>query len=142
MELSVITINLNNATGLLKTMRSVLSQTFNDFEYIIVDGESSDNSVDLIKEFNTKFQNLYWISEPDSGIFNAMNKGINLSKGKYLLFLNSGDFLSDQNTLEQVFSNKRNADILCGKANIIENGILAIAKRNDRINQMKQYSQR
>ncbi len=92
MLLSIITINYNNATGLKKTMQSVVNQTWSDFEYIVMDGNSSDNSVAIIKEFN--FANLTWISEPDTGIYNAMNKGIKHAKGEYLLFLNSGDILN------------------------------------------------
>jgi glycosyltransferase involved in cell wall biosynthesis len=88
-KLSIISVNLNNATGLRKTIESVVSQTLTDYEYIIIDGGSTDGSVDVIKEFADKIT--YWVSEPDKGIYNAMNKGILKSNGEYLQFLNSGD---------------------------------------------------
>ena len=94
MRLSIITINRNNAVGLEKTMRSVLSQTWIDFEYVVVDGASTDRSVEIIQQFAEQFGvRLKWISEPDKGIYNAMNKGIGMSTGEYLQFLNSGDCL-------------------------------------------------
>jgi glycosyltransferase involved in cell wall biosynthesis len=114
-KLSIITINLNNAQGLRKTIESVVNQTYNDFEYIIIDGGSSDGSVELIKEYADKIT--YWVSEPDNGIYNAMNKGILKATGEYCLFLNSGDWLVD-NILSLVFNNAINVDILYG--NIIK----------------------
>lgn len=95
MTLSIITINRNNAAGLEKTMKSVLSQSCSDFEYVVVDGASTDNSVDVIRRFAVQFGNrLKWISEPDKGIYNAMNKGIGMATGDYVQFLNSGDCLA------------------------------------------------
>lgn len=97
MILSIITINYNNAIGLEKTMQSVLSQTYTEFEYIVIDGGSDDGSVNVIKRLEGGFGNrLHWVSEPDKGIYNAMNKGIRLSGGDYLEFLNSGDCLVDE----------------------------------------------
>jgi glycosyltransferase involved in cell wall biosynthesis len=113
MKLSIITINLNNAYGLRKTIESLVNQTFTDYEYIIIDGNSTDGSTELIKEYTDKIT--YWVSEPDKGIYNAMNKGIPLAKGEYLLFLNSGDWLIENNILYQVFSEKYNADIIYGE---------------------------
>ncbi len=98
MKLSIITVNYNNASGLQKTIESVVSQSYTDFEYIIIDGASTDKSVDVIKKFENKLT--YWESEPDSGIYNAMNKGIEISKGDYLYFLNSGDAFIDNDTLQ------------------------------------------
>ena len=100
MKLSIITVNLNNASGLKKTCLSVVAQTFKEFEWIIIDGASEDNSVDIIKQYSNDVN--YWISEPDSGIYNAMNKGIKLATGEYLLFLNSGDYLLHPWTLQEV----------------------------------------
>lgn len=94
MRLSIITINRNNAEGLRKTMESVCSQTCRDFEYIVIDGASSDGSVDVIKEYALRMS-INWVSERDTGIFNAMNKGIGRATGQYLHFLNSGDALFD-----------------------------------------------
>jgi len=112
MKLSIITINRNNATGLRKTIESVVSQTYTDFEYIIIDGASTDDSVDIIKKYEKKIS--YWISEPDKGIYNAMNKGILKANGEYLQFLNSGDWLADDAVLHNVFSLNRNEDIVYG----------------------------
>jgi len=95
--LSIITINYNQAEGLRKTITSVLSQTFIDYEYLIIDGKSTDQSVQIIKESENKIK--YWVSEKDSGIYNAMNKGIKVANGKYLLFLNSGDTFVNKNSL-------------------------------------------
>lgn len=107
MKLSIITINFNNEKGLKKTLDSVSCQTWCDFEHIIVDGASSDGSVQSISNYCEQVANRYpvlWISEPDKGIYNAMNKGIRMAKGDYCLFLNSGDYLANKDTLQQVFS--------------------------------------
>ena len=102
MKISIITINLNNKDGLRKTIESVVNQTvFDKVEYIIIDGGSTDGSKELIEQHKDKLY--YWCSEPDKGIYNAMNKGITVSTGDYLLFLNSGDYLSENNVLEMVF---------------------------------------
>lgn len=124
MKFSVITINRNNAHGLQKTMKSVLSQTFTDFEYIVIDGASTDNSIDEINLLEPQFlQKLSWISEADTGIYNAMNKGILKSIGDYLLFLNSGDYLNDESVLNDIaeeFTNN-SVDIISGSLWIVEN---------------------
>src|SRR5690606_23682289 len=86
--------------GLKDTMQSVLDQSIRDFEYIVIDGGSNDGSVDCIRHYEHKLA--YWCSEPDSGIYNAMNKGIRQSTAEYLLFLNSGDILADPEVLESV----------------------------------------
>ncbi|MEZ4856626.1 MAG: glycosyltransferase family 2 protein [Gelidibacter sp.] len=99
--ISIITINYNNAKGLLKTIESVVAQTFVDFEYIIIDGGSSDASVSVIEQFGSQIN--HWVSEPDHGIYNAMNKGIKVAKGDYILFMNSGDFLYNPQVLQDVF---------------------------------------
>lgn len=115
MKLSIITVNLNNRDGLQKTIDSVVAQTFKDFEWIVIDGGSTDGSKELIEQYADHFA--YWVSEPDKGIYNAMNKGIKVAKGEYLQFLNSGDWLWDNHILQNVFSNNDgdNTDILYGK---------------------------
>lgn len=121
MKLSIITINYNNASGLEKTMNSILNQTFSDFEYIIVDGGSTDTSCQVINDqlgdgirrsvVNSgrvlsvvEFHGIKvkWISEKDSGIYNAMNKGIRMATGKYIQFLNSSDYLIDKNVVATI----------------------------------------
>lgn len=117
MKLSIITINRNNATGLEKTMQSVVSQTFKEFEYIVVDGASKDGSVEVIKELGTEIAHLQWVSEPDSGIYNAMNKGIRMASGDYIQILNSGDCLAAADVTERMLKaleEKGNPTILYG----------------------------
>ncbi len=109
-KLSVITINKNNALGLQKTIKSLIDQSFDSFELIIIDGASTDGSVEVIKTFKDSIT--YWVSEPDKGIYNAMNKGIKKATGEYLLFLNSGDYLFNENALEDLFSNEFTEDIV------------------------------
>jgi glycosyltransferase involved in cell wall biosynthesis len=120
MKLSIITVNLNNAKGLLKTVSSVVSQTWQEFEYIIIDGSSSDGSMDVILQFSEKVD--HWISDTDNGVYHAMNKGIRKSSGDYLLFLNSGDFLVDSDVLQKVFTSQYSEDILCAKCNMSDKG--------------------
>jgi len=104
MTLSIITINRNNAAGLEKTMCSVASQTCKDFEYIIVDGASTDGSVEVIKKLESEFFHLKWVSEPDSGIYNAMNKGIRMATGDYIQILNSADCLACDDVTETMLA--------------------------------------
>ena len=110
--ISVITINYNNREGLRRTIESVINQTWRDFEYIIIDGGSTDGSRELIEQYKEHLS--YWCSEPDKGIYNAMNKGIRHAKGEYLNFMNSGDTFYDNEVLEKVFKEERKADILYG----------------------------
>ena len=191
MKLSIITITYNNAEGLYRTIQSVQSQTFRDFEHIIVDGGSTDGSVEIIEAYASDMArmasgstlmgsngdfvavdspdstlangaqphevtqpvastqpSIKWISEKDKGIYNAMNKGIEIAlgrrvvnsfnrselvedknkgikmaKGEYLLFLNSGDYLVDADTLENVFEDANDVDIIYGdRINVYEDG--------------------
>lgn len=116
MKLSIITINYNNKPGLEKTVESVMAQTWRDFEWIIIDGGSTDGSKNIIDELvkNNKSNVSYWCSESDKGIYNAMNKGIAKANGKYVNFMNSGDCFHSPNTLDQVFNNFIEADIIYG----------------------------
>lgn len=110
--LSIITINFNNRDGLQKTIDSVVAQSFRDFEWIVIDGGSTDGSRELLEQYAGHFS--YWVSEPDKGIYNAMNKGVKVAKGDYLQFLNSGDWLCDENALARCFSHPLSADIVYG----------------------------
>jgi glycosyltransferase involved in cell wall biosynthesis len=116
MKLTIITINLNNVQGLQKTIESVICQTFNDYEYIVIDGGSNDGSFDLIKKYQDKIS--YWVSEPDKGIYDAMNKGIAQAHGEYLQFLNSGDWLVNESIIETIINDAPDCDLLYG--NLIE----------------------
>lgn len=117
MKLTIITINRNNATGLCKTLLSVASQSFKEFEYVVIDGASTDDSLDVIKTHESKFAHLRWVSEPDKGIYNAMNKGLRMAKGEYVQILNSGDVLASADVVERMLKaldEKGNPDILYG----------------------------
>lgn len=112
--ISIITINYNNKVGLKKTIESVIQQDFNSFEFIVIDGGSTDGSYDVIQEYRNYID--YWVSEPDKGIYNAMNKGITIARGEYCNFMNSGDFFYDKNVLSSIFANRKKdlCDIIVG----------------------------
>jgi glycosyltransferase involved in cell wall biosynthesis len=136
---SIITINLNNVNGLQKTIDSVLSQTCTDFEFIIIDGGSTDGSLVSVEKIAGKIK--YFISEKDTGIYNAMNKGITQSTGKYLLFLNSGDKLVNSDIFQKVFNLDLQADIVYGDMQIQENnGLITHRKMPEKIGAMQLYA--
>lgn len=112
MKLSIITVNYNNRDGLLRTIESILSQTWKQFEWILIDGGSTDGSRELIEKYKEHFA--FWCSEPDSGAYHAMNKGIQHAKGEYLNFMNSGDVFNNDKTLEDVFSHAFHEDFVYG----------------------------
>lgn len=118
MKVSIITINYNNRDGLKKTIESVVNQTYTDLEYIIIDGGSTDGSVDVIKEYADKID--YWVSEPDRGIYHAMNKGIAFAQGEYCIFMNSGDTFCAMDTIKRVDDSGLNADIVCGNTIMLD----------------------
>lgn len=113
MKFSIITVNYNNKEGLRKTIESVIHQSFRDFEYIVIDGGSTDGSADILIEYDKQIT--YWVSEPDKGIYNAMNKGIAQAKGEYLNFMNSGDCFYSPNILEKVASYNYETDFIVGR---------------------------
>ena len=113
MLFSIITINYNNQVGLRRTICSVVEQTYNDYEYIIIDGGSTDGSVEVVKEYQEEIT--YWVSEKDRGIFHAMNKGVVQAHGDYCIFLNSGDIFYNDFVLRNIHSSGYNEDILVGK---------------------------
>ena len=122
MTLSIITINYNNRDGLRRTIDSVISQTWKDYEWIVIDGGSTDGSKELIETYQEHFA--YWCSEPDKGVYNAMNKGIAKAQGEYLNFMNSGDCYAVADVLGNVFSTPRFADIVSGQVIRRDNGKL------------------
>lgn len=105
---SVITISYNNCQGLQKTIESVVNQSFTDYEYIVIDGGSTDGSIDIIEQYNEYIT--YWVSESDRGIYNAMNKALLQAKGQYVHFLNSGDVYANSQVL-QTFFGGQNRDV-------------------------------
>ena len=113
MKYSIITVNYNNKAGLRKTIESVIHQTFRDFEYIVIDGGSTDGSTEVLKEYDALIN--YWVSEPDGGIYQGMNKGIAKATGEYLNFMNSGDCFYSSEILEKVSRYQSDADFIVGK---------------------------
>jgi glycosyltransferase involved in cell wall biosynthesis len=120
MKLSIITINFNNLLGLQKTVESVKNQTWQEFEYIVIDGGSTDGSTAYLESQTDKIT--YWISEPDSGIYNAMNKGIAKATSEYLFFLNSGDHFIDAFSLQKVQKHLINDGVIYFNIDVIDNG--------------------
>lgn len=116
MLFTVITINYNNHTGLRQTIESVVSQTFNDFEYIIIDGGSTDGSVDVIMAYRERVN--FWLSEEDRGIYHAMNKGVARAHGEYCIFMNSGDRFYDKDVLLDISKYQKNEDVIVGNVSI------------------------
>lgn len=123
-KLSIITINYNNLQGLQRTVESVVNQTWKEFEYIVIDGGSTDGSVTYIESQKEHFD--YWVSEPDSGIYNAMNKGIEKASGEYLLFLNSGDDFLNSTSLQNNLKEIKGEDIIYFDINVIGNGVFFV----------------
>lgn len=113
MKFSIITVNYNHRDGLIKTINSVINQTYQDYEYIIIDGGSDDGSLEVIKEYSDHIS--YWVSEHDNGIYNGMNKGIAQAHGTYINFMNSGDVFYSHDTLEKISSLMDGSDFVIGK---------------------------
>ena len=117
MLLSIITINYNDKLGLERTLNSVKNQSYTNYEHIIIDGGSTDGSKQLIEVNQNNFA--YWVSEPDKGIYHAMNKGINVANGEYLLFLNAGDHYVDNNSLKNAYPFLQGEDIVYFNINVV-----------------------
>lgn len=126
MKYSIITINYNNKEGLEQTIQSVLCQTCHDYEYLIIDGGSTDGSEDVIKKYANRID--YWVSEPDGGRYPAMNKGIKQAIGDYLNFMNSGDTFHSSTVLEDIAKMNFTEDIITGGYYNQEKGIKHIIK--------------
>lgn len=122
--ISIITVNLNNIFGLKRTIKSVIDQSYTDIEFIIIDGGSNDGSKEYIQE-NAQFFSS-WISESDLGIFNAMNKGIKLSTGTWLMFLNSGDILNGSDAIDLYVKNKFDEEMVyCDVSSNVDGAIIS-----------------
>ena len=114
MKISIITASFNSARTILDTIKSVITQSYTDIEYIIIDGGSTDATVDIIRAFSPWIS--YWVSEPDGGIYDAMNKGIQLATGDIIAILNSDDFYVHSEVITQVVNHfkRTNADSVYG----------------------------
>lgn len=114
---SIITVCYNSEAYIEDTIESVFNQTYSNIEYVIIDGDSSDGTLEIIKEYEPKFEGrMQWISEPDEGIYQAMNKGTRLSKGSYVFFLNAGDYFVSNNVIKCMVNAaiERNGDLVYG----------------------------
>lgn len=125
--LSVITIVYNNARDIERTLVSVLNQTYPNIEYIVVDGASTDGTLEIIKRYGSRISKL--ISEKDKGIYDAMNKGLAAATGDYVIFMNSGDEFYDAHTAEKVFATAEGADIYYGETEMVNDERQSLGRR-------------
>ena len=131
-KVSVITVCLNSENFIERTIKSVLNQNYNNLEYIIIDGKSTDKTIDIIKKYEIQFNGkMIWLSEKDEGIYDAMNKGLQISMGDYLFFLNAGDYFLEKDIISRVvkIALNKDADFIYGQVKIGENKI-----RSNKIN--------
>ena len=121
-KFSIITITYNAEQWLERTILSVLSQSYTNVEYIVIDGASTDRTVELIKQYEAGIS--YWVSEPDQGLYDAMNKGLRKATGDYVWFLNAGDTLYTADTLQSVVASLKKSvslpDVLYGETQIVD----------------------
>lgn len=129
-KLSVITIVFNNARDIERTLLSVINQTYKNVEYIVIDGASTDGTLEVIDRYRANIANV--VSEPDKGIYDAMNKGLSLASGDYVLFMNSGDEIYSSETVEEVFKTASSADIYYGETEMYNDQWQSIGQRRHR----------
>lgn len=143
-KISVITASYNSEATIEDTLRSLLNQTYSNYEYIIIDGGSTDKTIELVKNYELKFDGkLKWLSEKDNGIYHAWNKGIKMSSGEWISFVGSDDVL-----IEDALQNYANAIIMNPKANFISSRVSIVKKDLTQIsivgkawsNKMKTYN--
>jgi glycosyltransferase involved in cell wall biosynthesis len=126
-KLTVITIVYNNVRGIERTVLSVLNQTYPNIEYLVIDGASVDGTLEILKKYEEGISKL--ISETDKGIYDAMNKGLALASGDYILFMNSGDEIFDSDTVEKVFASAPDADIYYGETEMYNEDWKSLGQR-------------
>lgn len=130
LKISIITIVFNDITHITSTILSVINQTYSNIEYIVIDGNSTDGTVDIIKKYADKIN--YWVSEKDSGIYDAMNKGLKAATGDFVWFINSGDQIHDNNTIEKFISKiDDKTDVVYGENVLIndEGSVLGLRRK-------------
>lgn len=124
MKISIITVSYNSEKTISKTIESVYKQNYQDFEYIIIDGQSNDKTLDIIKQYKTIFkEKMIWVSEKDKGIYDAMNKGLKMASGEVVGLLNSDDFYTSRDilsTIYEIFSKEKNIDAIYGDVHYID----------------------
>jgi glycosyltransferase involved in cell wall biosynthesis len=126
-KLTVITIVYNNVRDIERTVLSVLNQTYTNIEYLIIDGVSADGTLEILKKYEGRISKL--ISERDKGIYDAMNKGLAMASGEYILFMNSGDEIYASDTVEKVFATATNADIYYGETEMYNEDWKSLGQR-------------
>ena len=125
---SIITVVFNDAEGLEKTIQSILDQSYTNIEHIIIDGASTDGTLDVIRRTEDKIG--YWLSEPDSGLYDAMNKGLKAASGDYVWFMNAGDLIYQDDTTEKIFSGESDpADIYYGDTMVVNDAYEQVGLR-------------
>ncbi|MBU0697476.1 MAG: glycosyltransferase [Bacteroidetes bacterium] len=125
--LSVITVVYNNVEHIERTVKSAINQSYPNIEYVVIDGASTDGTLNILKKYHDKIDVL--ISEPDQGIYEAMNKGLDLAKGDYVLFMNSGDEIFATDTVENVFNSLAFADIYYGETEMLNEQLQSEGRR-------------
>jgi glycosyltransferase involved in cell wall biosynthesis len=126
---SIITVVYNSKDLIEKTIQNILSQTYKNIEYIIIDGASTDGTLDIVKKYNSAIS--YWISEKDKGLYDAMNKGLHVATGDYVWFINSGDLVNENETIEKIFSSEvKNADVIFGDVMYVDENFNNIGLRS------------
>jgi glycosyltransferase involved in cell wall biosynthesis len=126
-KFSVITVVYNGFETLERTILSVQSQTYLNIEHIIIDGGSTDGTVELIRKYELGI--VKWISEPDNGLYDAMNKGINMASGQYLWFVNSGDEINGPNVIDDIYKSNSNADMYYGETIVVDSNGKTLGER-------------
>ncbi|WP_207426448.1 glycosyltransferase family 2 protein [Pedobacter sp. SYSU D00535] len=126
-RLSVITIVYNNVRDIERTVLSVLNQTYENIEYVVVDGGSTDGTLEILRKYSSRITRL--VSEPDRGIYDAMNKGLSLATGDYVLFMNSGDEIYAEDTVQKVFATEPGADIYYGETEMFDERWQSLGQR-------------
>jgi len=126
-KLTIITIVYNNVRDIERTINSVINQTYKKIEYIIIDGKSTDGTLDIVEKYSNQISKI--VSEPDKGIYDAMNKGLALATGDYVLFMNSGDEIYDEHTVQEVFDSSPGADIYYGETEMYNDNWESLGRR-------------
>lgn len=126
-KLSIITVVYNNVQHIERTVKSVISQSYKNIEYLVIDGASTDGTLEILQKYRAQIHLL--ISEPDKGIYDAMNKGLALAKGDYVLFMNSGDEIFATDTVEKVFKSQAYADIYYGETEMLNEQLQSEGQR-------------
>lgn len=136
---TIVTVSYNCCSLIEKTIKSVLQQDYHDTEYIIIDGESTDGTVEIIKKYAQHLA--FWCSEPDGGIYQGMNKGISHAKGEWILFLNAGDVFAETNVLTKVlpFTKNKEQDILYGDIFTLRGNERVIKKALEPCNKQRMF---